>query len=164
MYRQYSFMIRIFHVCAPYSEESGISAAQLTFEITENIFLENNPVILENLLELKEIGIKLAVDDFGVGYASFHLLHRFPIDILKIDRQLSANLTSISSKKIVEAIIELAYSLDMQCIVEGIETKEQHQYYQTHKVDWARDITIINQCLHLNLQSYLHYLKNTAFL
>ncbi|WP_308215416.1 EAL domain-containing protein [Sinobaca sp. H24] len=97
-----------------------------------------NPVILKNLLELKEIGVKLAVDDFGVGYASFHLLHRFPIDILKIDRQLSANLESISNKKIVEAIIELAYSLDMQCIVEGIETKEQHRYYQTHRVDWGQ--------------------------
>lgn len=110
----------------------------LTFEITENIFMEKNPVILKNLLELKEIGVKLAVDDFGVGYASFHLLHRFPIDILKIDRQLSSNLESISNKKIVGAIIELAYSLDMQCIVEGIETKEQHHYYQTHRVDWGQ--------------------------
>lgn len=119
-------------------EQVGYPAVNITFEITENIFMDKNPVILENLLELKEIGIKLAVDDFGVGYASFHLLHRFPIDILKIDRQLSADLTSISSKKIVEAIIELAYSLDMQCIVEGIETKEQHHYYQKRRGDWGQ--------------------------
>lgn len=119
-------------------EETSYPACHLTFEITENIFMDKNPVILENLLELKEIGVKLAVDDFGVGYASFHLLHRFPIDILKIDRQLSADLTSISSKKIVEAIIELAYSLDMQCIVEGIETKEQHHYYQKRRGNWGQ--------------------------
>lgn len=84
------------------------------------------------------MGIRIAIDDFGVGYASFHLLHRFPINVLKIDKKLSTNLTSTANKKIVSAIIELAYSLNMRSVVEGIETFEQHSFYQARHVKWGQ--------------------------
>lgn len=118
--------------------KKGFPPSRLILEITERLFIDENPEVLKNLEELRAMGIRIAIDDFGVGYASFHLLHRFPINVLKIDKKLSTNLTSTANKKIVSAIIELAYSLNMRSVVEGIETFEQHSFYQARHVKWGQ--------------------------
>lgn len=118
--------------------KKGFPPSHLILEITEQLFIDENPEVLKNLEELRAMGVRIAIDDFGVGYASFHLLHRFPINVLKIDKKLSTNLTSTANKKIVSAIIELAYSLDMRSVVEGIETYEQHSFYQERHVKWGQ--------------------------
>lgn len=118
--------------------EVAFPADRLVLEITETLLLEDHAHVMKNLQTLRSRGIRIAIDDFGVGYASFHLLHKFPIDILKIDRQLSRPLTSPANKKIVSALLELAYSLGMHCIVEGIETAEQHAFYQQYDNYWGQ--------------------------
>src|SRR5947209_8878952 len=66
-------------------EETGLDAACLKLEITENVLLMNTEAVKEMLSQIKEMGVELYLDDFGTGYSSLSYLHRFPIDALKID-------------------------------------------------------------------------------
>jgi diguanylate cyclase (GGDEF)-like protein len=112
---------------------SGIDPAMVTLEITERSAMADPDRALETLKSLKSIGFQLAIDDFGTGYSSLSYLHRFPIDILKIDRSFIANLgISDDGTKIVAAILALAKSLDIEVIAEGVETAFQR--------DWLRQL------------------------
>ncbi len=108
-------------------------------EITESLMLEDSKLILDTLFELKELGILLSVDDFGTGYSSLSYLRRFPIDILKIDRSFINDLNLGSGDDaLVKAIIAMAQSLNMSVIAEGVETKEQLDFLQTHDCSYAQ--------------------------
>jgi diguanylate cyclase (GGDEF)-like protein len=105
--------------------ESGVDPALLEIEITERVVL-NLDEIAKRMVELAAMGIHFAVDDFGTGYASLQHLHRLPISTLKIDRSFIQRLSETSrSYPIVKAIIELAHSLRMQIIAEGVEDEDQ---------------------------------------
>lgn len=96
----------------------------LQLELTESA-LANEGTRFQ-LYQLRKLGIKVAIDDFGTGYSSLSYLDRFPVDILKIDRSLVANLgPEESSQRLARAIIGLAQALDMVTIAEGIETEQQ---------------------------------------
>jgi diguanylate cyclase (GGDEF)-like protein len=104
---------------------SGIDPAQLEIEITERVVL-NFDEIAKRMTELAAMGIRFAVDDFGTGYASLQHLQRLPIATLKIDRSFIQRLCESSrSYPIVKAVIELAHSLKMQVIAEGVEDEDQ---------------------------------------
>jgi EAL domain-containing protein (putative c-di-GMP-specific phosphodiesterase class I) len=78
------------------------------------------------LADLKDLGISLDIDDFGVGYSSLRSLHRFPIDSLKIDRSYIANLhTHNESEVIVRTILALARNIGVSVVAEGVETSEE---------------------------------------
>ena len=99
----------------------------LTLEITESVFVYDEPRARVVLAELKELGVQLALDDFGTGYSSLGYLNSLPIDMIKIDRQFTANLTAEpASHVIVTAIIQLAHGLRMTVVAEGVETAQQH--------------------------------------
>jgi EAL domain-containing protein (putative c-di-GMP-specific phosphodiesterase class I) len=105
--------------------KSGIDPAMLELEITEQVVL-NFDEISKRMTELAAIGIRFAVDDFGTGYASLQHLHRLPISTIKIDRSFIQRLRESSrSYPIVKAITELAHSLGMQVIAEGVEDEDQ---------------------------------------
>jgi diguanylate cyclase (GGDEF)-like protein len=105
---------------------SGLDPACLTLEITESALLTDTDRIAALLLELKAIGVSLAVDDFGTGYSSLAYLQHFPFDVLKIDRSFIEGLTSgARSPAVVRAIIDLGRSLDLDTVAEGIEFDEQ---------------------------------------
>ena len=109
--------------------ESGIDPSGLGLEITENSVMEDGPAALNTLHELKALGVKLIVDDFGVGYSSLSYLKRFPFDCLKIDRSFVEPLEGLredsENQEVVKAIIGLAHALDLDIVAEGIESAIQ---------------------------------------
>ena len=107
-------------------QETGLSGKNLKLEITESSLIENMEVATQTLLEIKSRDIKLSMDDFGTGYSSLSYLHRFPVDILKIDRSFVQDIQfNKGNYAIVKAIITLAHVLDMEVIAEGIEDPYQ---------------------------------------
>jgi len=107
-------------------QETGLNSRCLKLEITESVIMENLESATSMLLQLKDLGCELHMDDFGTGYSSLSYLHRFPFDLLKIDRSFISRM-DISDKhlEIVRAIIKLAHNLNINVIAEGLETAQQ---------------------------------------
>ncbi|MBS1848027.1 MAG: PAS domain S-box protein [Actinobacteria bacterium] len=106
--------------------EAGVPPDRVILEITEGMLMRDAKRAGATLAELKRLGVGLAIDDFGTGYSSLSYLHRYPIDILKIDRSFVAGLGRDSGEEaIVEAIIELARALELRTVAEGVETRAQ---------------------------------------
>ncbi|MDJ0600002.1 MAG: EAL domain-containing protein [Crocosphaera sp.] len=110
-------------------KNTGIQATQLKLEITESCLLETVQDETRRVRQLKNLGLGLCIDDFGTGYSSLSRLYEFPIDTLKIDRSFISKL-GISDKAIVPMIINLAHTLGMTVVAEGIETREQFNQLQ----------------------------------
>ena len=105
---------------------SGLPAARLELEITESIFLSNTVDILATLHELRSLGIRIAMDDFGIGYSSLSYLRRFPFDRIKIDQSFIRDLSEKDdSVAIIRAVVGLGRSLGMATTAEGVETSDQ---------------------------------------
>lgn len=108
--------------------ETGLPAESLVLEVTESSIMDNSEQTLASLQQLKAMGIRLEIDDFGTGYSSLSYLQRLPFGALKIDRSFIRDLSAgKSSVDIVRAILELAHSLHLEVIAEGVETGEQLQ-------------------------------------
>jgi diguanylate cyclase (GGDEF)-like protein len=111
--------------------ETGLKPENLRVELTERALLENTEIVLSNMKALKKLGVKILLDDFGTGYSSLSYLHQFPIDVLKIDRSFINNFhEQNNSRAIIKTIIDLATSLGMDTIGEGIESLENAQLLQ----------------------------------
>lgn len=110
-------------------ESTGFPPERLELEITEGVVLSDGADNLAVLSQLKRLGVRIALDDFGTGYSSLSYLTRFPIDILKVDRSFVKDLGQAKSNAIVSAIIALARSLDVEVVVEGVETEEQLGFF-----------------------------------
>lgn len=107
-------------------DQSGVGPQDVKLEITETLMVENSDHADEALKKLKGLGVSIAIDDFGTGYSSLSYLHRFPLDTLKIDRVFVNNMDKFeSSARIVRSIVQLALSLEMDIVAEGIEEKAQ---------------------------------------
>ncbi|HWA96150.1 MAG TPA: EAL domain-containing protein [Terracidiphilus sp.] len=114
----------------------NLPPSSLELEITENIVLGKGTSLLDPLQELHRMGVSLAFDDFGTGYASLSLLKSFPLSRLKIDQSFVRNLcTSRQDRGTVAAAIELARAHDLLVIAEGVETAEQHVQLATMHCD-----------------------------
>ena len=106
--------------------DNQIDPHWLEIELTESSLMENTAHTIASLQTLKQLGVKVSIDDFGTGYSSLAYLRRFPIDKLKIDIAFIREVTSNpQDAAIARTIIELAHSLDLQVIAEGVETPEQ---------------------------------------
>ena len=109
-------------------QESGLEAGNLVIELTESTIMYNTDANLERFHKLKALGVRLAIDDFGTGYSSLSYLHRFPIDILKIDRSFVSRLTnSDNGPELASAVITLGETLGLETVAEGIELEAQVQ-------------------------------------
>jgi diguanylate cyclase (GGDEF)-like protein len=107
-------------------QRAAVRPEDVTIEITERSTMADPDRALAMLKRLKAIGFRLAIDDFGTGYSSLSYLHRFPIDILKIDRSFVSDLAaSADNGKIIAAILALADSLGITVVAEGVETQSQ---------------------------------------
>jgi diguanylate cyclase (GGDEF)-like protein len=106
--------------------ESSVAPSRLVLEVTESVLIDNPEAAKSRLDDLRALGLKLALDDFGAGYSSLTYLQRLPFDKLKVDRGFVAALDhSANAGVVIEAIIALGRALNLSILVEGIETEEQ---------------------------------------
>jgi diguanylate cyclase (GGDEF)-like protein/PAS domain S-box-containing protein len=105
--------------------ETGLRPSCLTLEMTESVLINNSEEIRANLVALREIGVRLAIDDFGTGYSSLSYLHRFPVDVLKIDRSFIERLTDVGDMALVSTIVRLGQTMHLETVAEGIEHAEE---------------------------------------
>ena len=109
--------------------EAGLPQNQapwLTIEITERVFFEPTEQVLMMLRQLNNMGVRIAIDDFSIGYSSLYYLKELPIRILKIDRIFIQNLaTHENDRKLLRALIGIGNSMDLSIVTEGVETEAQ---------------------------------------
>ncbi|MEA2489207.1 MAG: hypothetical protein QOH21_999 [Acidobacteriota bacterium] len=117
-------------------QETGLPPRLLELEITESSAMLSPETSVRTLYELKKLGIRISLDDFGTGHSSLSYLKRFPIDTLKIDQSFIHDITSDpDSASIVTAIIAMAHSLRLKVIAEGVEFTEQANFLRRHACD-----------------------------
>ncbi len=109
--------------------KTSIAPERLELEITEGVMMRNTGDVLDQLRDLKRLGVTIALDDFGTGYSSLSYLWRFPFDKIKIDRSFVSALGSgVGVEEILRSIVLLAQSLNAKVVAEGVETREQSRY------------------------------------
>ncbi len=107
-------------------QETGLPSEQLELELTERLVMEDVKTSVERMQQLRRLGVSISVDDFGTGFSSLSYLVQLPINLLKIDRSFVSGLSpTASSFPVVKAILDLAQSLKLGVIAEGIETQEE---------------------------------------
>jgi diguanylate cyclase (GGDEF)-like protein/PAS domain S-box-containing protein len=112
-------------------DETGIQPSILELELTETFLMQDSKSTVVVLKSLKDLNIKLALDDFGTGYSSLSHMRRFPIDTLKIDRSFVKDITTdAAGAGVVSAVINMAKSLHMLVVAEGVETREQLSFLE----------------------------------
>ena len=117
-------------------EDSGIPPEMLQLEITESAAMQNIELTGKVLRELKEMGVSIAVDDFGTGQSSLIYLKDFPIDTVKIDKEFMRDVTSDeTAAAIVSYVINLAHTLKLKVVAEGVETEEQYTFLRHYACD-----------------------------
>jgi EAL domain-containing protein (putative c-di-GMP-specific phosphodiesterase class I) len=107
-----------------------LPAWAVEFEITESTIMRPGAGTTAVLSELKALGVRLAVDDFGVGYSSLSRLQRMPVDAVKMDRSFVQGITDPGGGALVRAIVNMAHSLQLSVTAEGVETQEQLVFLQ----------------------------------
>ncbi len=118
-------------------DKYNINYNLLCFEITETVLLDNRQFVISNINMLRELGIKIALDDFGTGYSSFSYLRNYKLDILKIDRSFLRTNQKLDFD-IIKQIKDLAHLLNMEVVIEGVETKEQFDIMCSIGIDYLQ--------------------------
>jgi EAL domain-containing protein (putative c-di-GMP-specific phosphodiesterase class I) len=109
--------------------DAGLAPSALVLEMTETSLVQDAPLAAARLHQLRALGVRLAIDDFGTGYSSLSYLRQFPVDILKIDRSFIATITQDDrAPAIVRGLLDLAATLGLDTVAEGIELDVQHQH------------------------------------
>jgi diguanylate cyclase (GGDEF)-like protein/PAS domain S-box-containing protein len=120
-------------------DETGFAPENLDLEITESYAMQNPEAAIQTLRELKQVGVGLSIDDFGVGHSSLSYLKRLPIDTLKIDRSFIRDITTDpDDAAIVTAVLAMARTLKLRVVAEGVETEEQRAFLVAHGCDSAQ--------------------------
>jgi EAL domain-containing protein (putative c-di-GMP-specific phosphodiesterase class I) len=115
---------------------SGLAPQWLELEITESLLMQDVERALQVLAGLKDIGVRIAIDDFGVGYSSLATLERFPIDTVKIDRSFIRDVDHVTAgATLTSAVIAMGKSLSLTVVAQGVETREQADYLHAHACD-----------------------------
>jgi EAL domain-containing protein (putative c-di-GMP-specific phosphodiesterase class I) len=108
----------------------------LELELTESMVMQHTERAGKVLAAIKQLGVRVAIDDFGVGYSSLANLKRFPIDTLKVDRSFLRDIPlDTEDKAITQAIIAMGKSLNLTVVAEGVETLEQETFLREHGCD-----------------------------
>ena len=113
-------------------DDTRLDPRRLELELTESVLMQDTDRTMTILHALKDLGVQIAVDDFGTGYSSLSYLRRFPIDTLKIDQSFVQDIDGDAGEAIVSAVIAMGMSLKQRVVAEGIETREQLAFLQSH--------------------------------
>jgi diguanylate cyclase (GGDEF)-like protein/PAS domain S-box-containing protein len=136
--------------------ESGLDPRFLELEITESLLIQDAESALDLVKRLKALGVQFSIDDFGTGYSSLAYLKRLHVDKLKIDQSFIRNLASDSEDAaIVHAILQMARSLNMKTIAEGVEEKDALTYLKSHYCDEVQGFYFARPMPSNELASYL---------
>jgi diguanylate cyclase (GGDEF)-like protein/PAS domain S-box-containing protein len=115
--------------------DTGLAPSRLTLEITETAMLEDLETATRALETLRDLGVQVALDDFGAGYSSLSYLDRLPVDVVKIDRAFIADLDSADRRATLRAITRLLDTMNVHTVAEGIETLAQFAYVKSLGID-----------------------------
>jgi EAL domain-containing protein (putative c-di-GMP-specific phosphodiesterase class I) len=137
-----------------------LRGSALTLEITEAAIMDGSPVVRQNLDVLWRLGVKIAIDDFGSGYASLEQLRALPLSYIKIDRQYIRGLVNDKASQImVKSAIALGHALEVEVVAEGVETKEQLDALRSLGCDQAQGYFI---CKPLPSNEFEAWVRNHA--
>jgi diguanylate cyclase (GGDEF)-like protein len=119
--------------------KSGLPARNLEIEITENMLMVNSVDTLDKLQKMRELGVRISIDDFGTGFCSFSYLLQYQVDRLKIDQSfVKKSVTDANAAAVVRAIIAMSHGLNIRVVAEGVETDEQLRFLSRRKCDEAQ--------------------------
>lgn len=139
-------------------DDAGVAPGMLEIEIPEGALMHDVALSSKILDQLRAMGIRISVDDFGTGYSSFAYLARFPIQTLKIDRSLISGMQAdASNQAIVRAIIQLAHTLSLEVVAEGVESQSEVVTLQSMNCDMVQGYFYARP---LHLEQYLEYAQN----
>jgi EAL domain-containing protein (putative c-di-GMP-specific phosphodiesterase class I) len=145
--------------------ETEIDPTFLVLEVTEGVLIESSIYLEEVIKYLHEIGAKIALDDFGTGYASLTYLKQIPFDNLKIDKSFIDGIFGAKKEHaIVEKIVQLAHTLEMKVIAEGVEKRKQYEYLRQIQADvfqgflFSKPLTFDDSCRYID--QFLKVAKN----
>jgi diguanylate cyclase (GGDEF)-like protein len=119
-------------------DDTGVRPASMILEITESAIMDDPERAKRMLDRLKMLGVRLAMDDFGMGYSSLSCLRQFSIDILKIDRSFVQKISDRRDASVVQTIVNLAHNLDMKVVAEGVETQVESMFLQSCQCDMGQ--------------------------
>lgn len=144
-------------------EQNKLDPKQLTLEITERFLVEDNSI--SEVEKIKDLGVRISIDDFGTSYSSLHYLKDLPVDELKIDRSFISNIDAdFNNKKIVEMIIMLGHQLNLTTVAEGIETEDQYNILKDINCDRVQGYLFSKPVPIKKIESiYNNYLKSINF-
>ena len=112
---------------------TGLAPQLLELEMTESLLMQDQEGVLQSIRELKQMGVRIAIDDFGTGYSSLAYLKRFSVDVLKIDQSFTRGIVENEDDlAIVNAIIQMAHSLGLNTIAEGVETEASSELLERY--------------------------------
>ena len=119
--------------------KSGLPAERLQIEITENMLMVSSENILDKLQKIRELGVRISIDDFGTGFCSFSYLLEYQVDRLKIDQSFVKKAeTDANAAAVVRTIIAMSHGLNIKVVAEGVETDEQLRFLLRRKCDEAQ--------------------------
>ena len=134
-FRQPGFHDTVRGVLQSHSIDPGL----IELELTERSLMQDTDGTRECLFALKDIGVRLAIDDFGAGHSSLSYLRRFPLDVLKIDRSFVSDLDASRDAQIIcSAILSIAHRLSLDAVAEGIESEQQEAFLTRHDCQYGQ--------------------------
>ena len=137
-------------------EEYEVSLARIILEVTESIFLEKGNHFIETLEKMQSKQMQISLDDFGSGYSSLSYLKRFPIDLLKIDKEFINDLTSDPGHALlVETIISLAEKMKIKVVAEGVETQQQLDFFKKNNCCYVQGYIFSKPLSRSEFEAYL---------
>ncbi len=137
-------------------EQTGLDPACLHLELTETAVIDLRPDVLEQLGQIRDLGVEIGLDDFGTGYASLTHLRQLPLSFVKIDQSFVQG-TGPEGERIVAAVVDLARNLGLRSIAEGVETREQLARLRNLGCDQAQGFLFARPLAQSDVQAVLDH-------